>query len=139
LKDDYTYDGRVLAEALSPSALSHGLRGYGGYGPSAATFTDLAQTYEQINAPTAQFGMSTLTISTHALESNSPGDTTYTYLEGQISSMTTQRDAIASQMISLLYGAEFNNQPISNGQAASLIAQGQALLFQANALAALPA
>jgi len=139
LKDDYTYDGRVLAEALDPWALSQGMRGYGGYGASAATFTDLAQMYEQVNAPTGQFGMSTLAISTHALESNTPGDSTYTYLEGQISSMTTQRNAIASQMISLLYGAEFNNQPIGNGQAASLIAQGQGLLTQANTLAALSA
>jgi hypothetical protein len=81
--------------------------------------------------------MTTLAISTHALESNTPGDATYTYLEGQLSSMTTQRNAIASQMISLLYGAEFNNQHINDGQAQSLISQGQDLLTQANTLSAL--
>jgi hypothetical protein len=39
-------------------------------------------------------------------------------------------------MISLLYGAEFNNQHINYGQAQSLISQGQNLLNQANTLAA---
>jgi hypothetical protein len=139
LKDDYTYDGRVLVEALNPWTIPQAMGG-GGEGPSApgaSTFLSLAQIYEQINAPTGQFGMTTLAISTHALESNTPGDATYAYLEGQLSSMTTQRNAIASQMISLLYGAEFNNQHINDGQAQSLISQGQDLLTQANTLSAL--
>ncbi|MDA4132503.1 MAG: hypothetical protein OK454_05175, partial [Thaumarchaeota archaeon] len=102
----------------------------------ASTFLSLAQMYEQINAPTGQFGLTTLAISTHALASNTPGDATYTNLENQLSSMTSQRNVIASQMISLLQGAEFNHQHIDNGQAQSLISQGQNLLNQANTLAA---
>ena len=50
--------------------------------------------------------------------------------------MTSQRNAIASQMISLLEGAEFNHQHIDDKQAQSLISQGQSLLDQANTLAA---
>ena len=38
-------------------------------------------------------------------------------------------------MITLLEGAEFNGQPINGSQARQLIAQGQALIDQVNALA----
>jgi hypothetical protein len=138
LKDDYTYDGRVLVEGLDQQALPQAMHdGEGPQTPGAATFTSLAQMYEQINAPTGEFSLSTLTISTHALESNTPGDATYAYLESQLSAMTTQRNAIAAQMISLLYGAEFNNHHIDGSTEQSLITQGQSLLTQANQFAAL--
>jgi hypothetical protein len=137
LKDDYTSDGRVLVEALDPSAMAQTMAGNeGSDGSGASTFLSLAQMYEQINAPTGQFGLTTLGISTHALASNTPGDATYANLENQLSSMTSQRNALASQMISLLQGAEFNHQHIDNKQAQSLISQGQNLLNQANTLAA---
>jgi hypothetical protein len=149
LKDDYTHDGRVIAEDLSPSALPGSMQsqgqgqgsgsGYqGGYGDQDgqdSTFLQLAQAYEQINAPVGQLGLSSLTISTHALASNTPGDATYTYLEAQLTSITSQRNAIASQMMSLLEGAEFHNQHIGNAQAQSLIAQAQSLLSQTSELA----
>jgi hypothetical protein len=38
-------------------------------------------------------------------------------------------------MIAVLEGAEFNGQTISEQQAQSLVAQGQALIAKANALA----
>jgi len=137
LKDDYTCDGRVLVEALDSWGIPQAMGDNGGHGGSgASTFTSLAQMYEQINAPTGQFGLTTLAISTHALASNTPGDATYANLESQLSSMTSQRNALASQMISLLQGAEFNNQHVDNKQAQSLISQGQNLLNQANTLAA---
>ena len=78
--------------------------------------------------------MATLKASTKALASNDPGDATYNSIEGQIQSLTTQRDILAAQMIGLLNGAEFKGQTFSDTQAQSLIAQGQALLDQANAL-----
>jgi hypothetical protein len=132
LKDDYNHDGRVLVEALDGPAIFHAMH-------DSDTYTQLAQAYEQINAPTGQLAMNTLVISTHALSSNTPGDATYTALENQLTSITTQRNAIASQMISLLEGAAFQNQHIDEGQARTLISQAQNLLTQTNALAALPA
>ena len=141
LKDDYSYDGHVIIQALAQNAIPQAMMGIGlgmpPGSPSSTTFASLAQMYDQINAPTGQFAMSTLTISTHALESNTPGDSTYTTLESQLSSMTLQRNVIAAQMISLLQGAEFNNQRIDPNQAQSLISQGQSLLNQANELATL--
>lgn len=128
LKDDYAHDGRVLVEELS------------GYAQPAAvkqsdSFVELAQVYKQLDACVGRFGLATLRASTRALESGSPSDdSTYTNLENQLASLGSQRDALVAQMISLLEGAEFNNQPLSDAQAQALIDQGQALLNQVNGL-----
>jgi hypothetical protein len=141
LRDDYSYDGVVIGQALAnnpgpvKSSLFHDPNQLGIY-------ESLAQMYDQINAPTGQFAMSTLVISTHALQSNTPGDATYTYLEGQLSSMTTQRDALASQMNAILESVAMGNpgpHHIDPNQVSQLIAQGQSLLTQAGELAALMA
>lgn len=125
LKDDYSHDGRVLVEDLQgwaqPAALKNG-----------GAFLPLAQILKQINAPVGQLGLATLQISTTALESGSASDdTTYTNLEDQLISITTQRNALATQMLSLLEGAEFEGQVIDKATAKHLISQAQALLKQA--------
>jgi hypothetical protein len=131
LQDDYVHDGRVITEILQGYARPLALK-------KSSSFTALAGMYKQLNASFGQFAMDTLTASTRALASNDPGDATYSSIEGQIQSLTGQRDALAAQMIALLNGAEFNNTPFSDAQAQALITQGQALLDQAHALAAGP-
>ncbi len=127
LKDDYVHDGRVVAEILDGYALPEALK-------KSSSFVSLAQMYKQLNAPFGAFAMATLSSSTKALASNDANDATYNSIEGQIQSLTAQRDALAAQMIVLLDGAEFKGQRFSDSQAQSLIAQGQALLNQANSL-----
>ena len=122
LKDDYAHDGRALFEDLYDWAVPQSIRAH------RATLTQLAQVYKQLDADVGQFGLATLGISTRALESNAPGDSTYTQLENQLISFNGQRDALASQMIALLERAEFNGQSINEQQAKQLISQGQALL-----------
>ena len=136
LQDDYTYDGHVIAQALNNNALPSTL-----HNPSQLNaFESVAAMYDQINAPTGQFATSSLTISTHALESNTAGDGTYTYFEGQLTSMATQRNTIASQMNAILQSAALgNSKSIDYTHAYSLIAQGQSLLTQASTIAALQA
>ncbi len=95
----------------------------------------LGRADKEINAPVGQLALDSIKVSTKAIESNDPGDTTYTNLENQLTSITTQRDALATQMIAMLQGAEFNNQSIDATQAQSLIDQGNALLQQVNTLA----
>ena len=129
LKDDYDSDGRALTEDLTGWAI-----------PAAAKkggiFIPLAQMYKRINAPVGELGLASLTASTKALESrNAADDSTYTQLENKLLSITGERNALASQMIALLQGAEFNGQVIDKPQARQLIAQGQALIDQVNALA----
>jgi hypothetical protein len=127
LKDDYVHDGRVISEILQGYAQPLALK-------KSTSFVALAQIYQQLNAPFGEFSMATLKASTKALASNDADDATYNSIEGQVQSLTTQRAALAAQMIGLLDGAEFNGQTFSDAQAQSLIAQGQALLNQANAL-----
>ncbi len=130
LIDDYQHDGRVLMELIRPNALSGDLHAH------HETLLRLGQAYKQINAPFGQLAMSTLAISTSALQSVSMNDSTYTQLEAQIAARTAQRDDIAAQMKALLEGAEFGGQAIDEKQAKSLIAQAQSLIGQAASLAA---
>jgi hypothetical protein len=127
LKDDYVHDGRVISEILQGYARPSALK-------QSGSFVALAQIYKQLNASFGEFAMDTLKASTKALASNDSGDATYTTIEGQIQSLTADRDALVAQMIGLLEGAEFKGQTFSDAQAQSLIAQGEALLNQAKAL-----
>jgi hypothetical protein len=128
LKDDYAHDGRVLVEDLQGSFLPSALQ------KSGNNFTALAQMYKQIDACVGQLGLASLRASTKALESNTPHDNTYNNLENHLIRITSARDALAAKMIALLEGAEFNGQPISQGQANPLISQGQDLLDEVNSL-----
>ena len=128
LKDDYTPAGRVLFEALADSALPTSVVN------SRQIITQLAQVYKKINAPVGELGLKTLQVSTKAIESNDTGDTTYTKLENQLTSITTQRDSLASQMITMLKQTVFANQPVDSTQAQNLIDQGNALLQQVNGM-----
>jgi hypothetical protein len=130
LKDDYSHDGRVLFEVIKDSALPKVIR------QNRAFFTLLAQVYKQINAPVGAFGLTTLQISTTALESNASNDSTYTNLENLLQSLNSSRDALAGQIIATLEAAEFGGgnssaSLFSNQRLQQLVASGQALLKRA--------
>ena len=128
LKDDYSHDGRVLLEDLNSWAVPPSLQ------MNSELVIQLAQVYKQIDACVGQLGLKTLAVSTRALESNDPGDSTYKKLENQLNAINNQRDALAAQMIALLEAAEFGGQPINQQQAQDLIAAGNALLNRVNAM-----
>jgi hypothetical protein len=130
LTDDYTPDGVVLADVIDPMAL-----------PAAMTvnypgLTALGQVYTQLEAAVGEFGLDTLAASTRALASNSPGDATYTSIQGDLTQLGAARDALVGEMQAVLMGAEFGGQPAGSGTLAGLIGAGNALLAQADALAA---
>ena len=127
LKDDYVHDGRVVSEVLENSAIPFAVK-------ISPAFTALARTYKQLNAPFGQFAMATLRASTKALASNDPGDATYNSIEGRIQSLTSQRDALATEIKAALNGAEFKGQPIGTLKALLLVARAGILLGQANNL-----
>ncbi len=129
LKDDYTHDGRVLFQFISDWALPNSLKAHD------ETLRELAEVYKEINAPLNRLGLDSLKISTAALESTSAGDDTYTTLESQLAQFTTQRNALAVQMISLLEGAAFNGHAINEHAARHLIDQAEQLLAQVYHLA----
>ena len=128
LSDDYGEDGRVLVEHLNPQVLPDEL------GEDLANFKMLADAYKQINAPVGNFGLNSLIVSTKALSSNDPSDGTYTFLEGEIASLTNTRNALGKQIINLLEGAEFHGKTISHDDAQSLSHEAQQLLQQMQTL-----
>src|SRR6266516_1350353 len=130
LKDDYGHDGRVLIEGLDKRVLPNTLFEH------QKTTIQLGAIYEQVNAPFGQFGMDLLTASTRALQSTD--ESVYGSIERSIQSLTTRRDALASQIKAALDGAAFDGQQIKEAQAKDWIAQAQRLLDEAAALAAGP-
>ncbi len=130
LKDDYQHDGRVLFEIMQPWALPGPVR------DNQQALTALAQAYKQINAPVGALGLLSLRVSTTALESNAPNDSTYNRLENLLIKTTQVRNALASQMIAILEAAEFGGNasgPHVNGQfhlANNLVSQAHILVNQ---------
>jgi hypothetical protein len=123
LKDDYQYDGRVLAEELHRWALPDAIR------DSGDDFVKLARAYKQINAPNGDLCRTSLKISTRALASGSPGsDSTYIQLENDLSGITTVRDFIAAQMADRLNDAAFGGKRVPPGQAKKLVFEADVLL-----------
>jgi hypothetical protein len=129
LADDYQTDGRAVVEPLYDWAVPQALRAH------RETALRLGAAYKQLTAPFGTFGMETLKASTAALASNSPGDATYTTIEGKIADLTTQRDALAAQIRTALNDAQFAGQALDEQQAKGWIDQAQDLIDQASTLA----
>jgi hypothetical protein len=129
LRDDYTSDGRVLIEVISPSALPKSMR------TDEPLLIKLGDLYSQINAAVGEFGLDTLAASTKALASDSPGDATYTKIENELIKLGNERDAIVALMKTELYGAAFGGHPLNVSEANGLLASASGLLSQAAALA----
>ena len=126
LSDSYQDDGRVLIDALDKHVLSKELDQH------RKTNTELGDIWKQLNAPFGSFAQDTLVVSTKALAGD---DATYNSLEGQIASLTSQRDALSAQIRAGLDGASFYGQKLDEEQAKSWIEQAQSLIDQAHALA----
>ena len=125
LKDDYRHDGRVLFEVIERNSLPAAVRANPDF------YIHLAQIYKQINAPVGELGQLTLKISTQAIESTTPDDSTYNALENQLQLITVERDATAGAIIDTLETASFGGTPTAQ---LSLLMRGQALLNHASAL-----
>ncbi|MFL5967943.1 MAG: hypothetical protein ACJ747_15460 [Gaiellaceae bacterium] len=130
LKDDYETDGRAVVQPLFDWAVPQTLRAH------RETLLRLGDVYKQLTAPFGTFGMETLTASTRALASGSAADdSTYTSIQGQIASLTSQRDALVAQIRSGLNAAQFDGKALNEQQAKAWISRAQSLIDQATALA----
>ena len=128
LKDDYVHDGRVLIENLDARALPDSLR------DSLFTYTALAQAYKQINATKGPLGVNSLVAANRAITSDNAA---YQKFLAQIGAVTSERDALAAQMIARLNGAAFGNQPVRFDSATlDLIVQAQILNARVQEMAA---
>jgi hypothetical protein len=127
LKDDYGHDGHVLIGTLDKSVLPNTLFQH------QKTTLQLEAVYEQLNASFGQFAMDTLTASTKGISSSD--ETVYNSYENSITSLTAQRDALASQIKAALDAAAFDGQQIKEKQAKDWIDQAKSLIDQAHTLA----
>ena len=130
LKDDYQTDGRAVTQIADENALPVSLRVH------HPSLEKLSGTYKQLMASFGSFAMDTLVASSRALASNSPGDQTYTDTENAIASLTSQRDALASQIRAGINSAEFDGVKLSENQIKDWTQAADDLLAQAHDLAA---
>ena len=130
LHDDYTADGRTVVQPLYDWAVPQTLIAH------RETLIRLGDVYKQLNASFGLFSMDTLKASTTALASSSTGDSTYTGIENQITALTSQRNALASQIKGALAAAAFDSQALNEQQAKDWIDQAQSLIDKAASLAA---
>ncbi len=133
LGDTYVHDGRVVVEPLYGWAVPQALRAH------TEKVMELGAIYKRLNAPFGGFSMDVLVASTQALKSGSASDdSTYTAISNQIETLTSARDSLAVQIRAALDAAAFDGTALDNQQAKSFIDQAQALIAQADSLAAAP-
>src|SRR5262249_38711734 len=115
LRDSYGHDGRVITEVLHEWAMPVSLREHQG------THERLGAAYKQVNAPFGQFAMDLLKVSTEALKSGSGADDSrYTALQAGIADLTSQRDALATEIKAMLDAAAFGSRPVNEQRAQQL-------------------
>jgi len=102
LKDDYEHDGRVITQVLTHP--NHAL--------SQPGVAQLGACYKQLNSSVGEFGTDTMVASTAALESNAPGDSTYTSIENALRGLDVARDRLATRIKGELEAAAFSNEAV---------------------------
>jgi hypothetical protein len=122
LKDDYGHDGRAIFEIMHRHAIPHEIREH------LDTAERMAQLLKAINAPKGPLGVKTLKLSTKALASNDANDATYTKIENQLIDLTQRRNAIASQMLSILEDSTFSGKEFKEHDAKEVIEAAEKLL-----------
>jgi hypothetical protein len=118
LKDDYAHDGRVLIEFLDDHALPKSLR-------RSENFLELAQVYKQLNAPLGSVGLNSLRFANRSILGD---DAAYNKFLADIADITTQRNAVAAEIKSVLDAAAFDNKPIDEHQDEQLVHRARAII-----------
>ena len=130
LADDYTPDGRAIAEILQPSAVPSELAAH------RETLLRLGAAYKQLTAPFGALGMASLRYATAAVAGGSGSDdSAYIAADATIAGWTASRDALAGTISGLLAGTEFSGTALNEQQAKGLIAQAWSLIDQVEAAA----
>jgi hypothetical protein len=126
LKDSYVHDGRVLAEKLDEHALPNSVR------RNREQFIDLAHVYKQLNAPLGSVGRNSLIYANQSITSY---DAAYAKYLAKIGTITSDRDALASQIKTLLNAAAFSNQSIDDRQEDDLTRRARKIIDRVEDLA----
>jgi hypothetical protein len=124
LHSDYIQDGRVISQVLASP--SRALRD--------PHVTELGEVYKQLNSSVGEFGAYTLTASTNAIESSTPGDVEFATVNHALAALDRQRDALANAIKTELYNAENWGTPIPGAGTQILLAK--IIMAEAKELAA---
>jgi hypothetical protein len=126
LKDDYVHEGRVVAEWMQRQALPRGIEN------RQEDFIELARIYKQLNAPKGQLGRASLVWSNRSVTA---ADQTYARYLKKIGDITAERNDLAGKIKTVLNNAEFNGQPVDEGNEDGLGNRAKALIDQVSDLA----
>jgi arylsulfatase A-like enzyme len=126
LTDDYTHDGRVIAEWINERALPDGIR------DRREDFIELAQVFKQLNAPKGALGRASLVWSNRSVTAD---DKTYARYLRRIADITEDRDELAAKIKSVLNNAAFHNRPVSEGSEDGLGNRARRLIDEVQDLA----
>src|SRR5262249_29777802 len=126
LTHDYVHDGRVLAEKLDERALPQGIR------PHREQFLKLATVYKQLNAPLGSVGLNSLDFANRSIVAD---DTTYGQYLTTLRAITTDRDALASQIKTVLDNAAFAGQDVDEHTVNDLVSRANRIIDQVANLA----
>jgi hypothetical protein len=124
LHADYIQDGRVITQILADP--NRALRG--------SDVTRLGECYKQLNSSVGEFGGDTLTASTNAIESSTPGDAEFTRVNAALSGLEKARDALAIKVKDELWAAANWDVPVRNANQQVFHCDG--IISSAKALAA---
>jgi hypothetical protein len=123
LHDDYTDDGRDIAQIINPMALPAAIQN------DQTDYDALSAAYKQLDAPFGQFGRGTLSVSTEAAGSSSANDALYSGWDAQLAACEAQRTPLVSQIQAVLNGAAFTpGYAIDPTAAESLTEQADVLM-----------
>jgi hypothetical protein len=114
LHTDYIQDGRVITQILADP--NRALRD--------PAVTRLGACYKQLNSSVGEFGADTLTASTRAIESNTPGDVEFNRVNAELAGLDKTRDALAIKIKDELYAAENWDAPVFGAQLQTLACRG---------------
>jgi hypothetical protein len=120
LHEDYIHQGRPISQVMTETRQD---------------LNRLGDVYKQINAPVGQLSLDSIAFATRATLSSSTGDQTYVAADAQIAAWTSQRNALAAQMIALLDTTAPGYTNHNDRNVNDLIAQGQQLLAEVHAAA----
>src|SRR5262249_51163523 len=126
LKDAYAHDGRVLAEDFDEQALPNGIR------PHREQFLKLATVYKQLNAPLGSVGLNSLDFANRSIVAD---DATYGQYLTTLGTITTNRDALASEIKAVLTAAAFAGQDVDEHTVKDLVGRANAIIDQVAGLA----
>ena len=126
LRDDYVWDGRAIEQLMTDPAVS---------GDQLTLLNELGAVYKQLDAPFGQFGLNTLLADTHALATNSPSDSGYVKMVGQLNTCEGRRSSLLPAVQKELERAETGQAPLDAAQVQQQISEAQSLIDASQSLA----